>query len=390
VSSTVAAPFLAPADDFDSIEAEVIELGGDASESDELSTLRINETVLGDVDNVGVNESEFNMFVGAGAPIGFLQYGILRTNCVDCLDRTNVAQFCYARVAISRQLRALGILPTSKSLARVVRICMNVWAEHGDCIAVQYGGSGAMHRVAAEEEGGGGGGGGTASGSGSEAERGFTLTGGAKNALVAAQRYYSNVLSDYERQNAMDIMLGIFKPSYDKKHIWDLKLRPEHIRHGSLGRRESESKLLMGRPESRRAGPLPPQQQPGSQAPQEPNASAGGSSDEESGTEDNDLIDFRDETASPERMIPSEGSQLGQTINTKGYPGVEAVRVFPCTLSLESRKIGLLVDFHTSDNEIISFENILAGDFETPVVDKVLLVFFAILTNVVITFMLFL
>jgi hypothetical protein len=383
VSAAIAAPFLVPADGSDSMEAEVLELGGDVSESDELSTLRINEAVLGDIDNAVVNEPEFNMFVGTGAPIGLLQYGILRTNCVDCLDRTNVAQFCYARVAISRQLRALGILPTSKSLARVVRICMNVWAEHGDCIAVQYGGSGAMHRVAAEEETPGGGGGSTASGSSNEAERGFTLTGGAKNALVAAQRYYSNVLNDYERQNAMDIMLGIFKPSYDKKHIWDLKLRPEHIRHGSLGRRESESKLLAGPPESRRTRVQPSQQQQMTGSSQESNPSAGGSSDEECGVEENDLIDFRDDNSSPDRMIPSDGAPLGQTVNTKGYPGVEVVRVFPLTLTLESRKIGLHnVDFHTSDNEIISFENILAGDFETPVADKVSLVFRAVTTNV--------
>ena len=43
----------------------------------------------------------------------------------------------------------------------------------------------------------------------------------------------------------MDILLGIFKPRHDSTHIWDLKLRPEHMRDGKYGRRSSEVKLLM-------------------------------------------------------------------------------------------------------------------------------------------------
>jgi hypothetical protein len=26
-----------------------------------------------------------------------LQVGVLRTNCIDCMDRTNVANFCFGR-----------------------------------------------------------------------------------------------------------------------------------------------------------------------------------------------------------------------------------------------------------------------------------------------------
>ena len=39
-------------------------------------------------------------------------------------------------------------------------------------------------------------------------EREFVLSGGAKNALVAVQRYYSNVATDFERQQSMDLLLG--------------------------------------------------------------------------------------------------------------------------------------------------------------------------------------
>ena len=46
--------------------------------------------------------------LGEGVSKGLLQMGVLRTNCVDCLDRTNVGQFCYARYCLYYQIKALG------------------------------------------------------------------------------------------------------------------------------------------------------------------------------------------------------------------------------------------------------------------------------------------
>lgn len=42
-------------------------------------------------------------------PYSMRQHGVLRTNCIDCLDRTNVAQFAYGLLAFGRQLHELGI-----------------------------------------------------------------------------------------------------------------------------------------------------------------------------------------------------------------------------------------------------------------------------------------
>lgn len=39
-----------------------------------------------------------------------LQTGVIRTNCVDCLDRTNSAQFVAGKCALAYQLYSLGIL----------------------------------------------------------------------------------------------------------------------------------------------------------------------------------------------------------------------------------------------------------------------------------------
>ena len=45
-----------------------------------------------------------------------LQRGVVRTNCIDCLDRTNVAQFCVGRCVLKLQLAALGYTSTSDGL----------------------------------------------------------------------------------------------------------------------------------------------------------------------------------------------------------------------------------------------------------------------------------
>lgn len=39
-----------------------------------------------------------------------VQNGVARTNCIDCLDRTNAAQFVIGKLALGRQLQALGII----------------------------------------------------------------------------------------------------------------------------------------------------------------------------------------------------------------------------------------------------------------------------------------
>ncbi|KAI3902159.1 hypothetical protein MKW92_040995 [Papaver armeniacum] len=42
------------------------------------------------------------------------QKGVLRTNCIDCLDRTNVAQYAYGLVALGHQLHVIGFINVPK------------------------------------------------------------------------------------------------------------------------------------------------------------------------------------------------------------------------------------------------------------------------------------
>lgn len=77
------------------------------------------------------------------------QKGVLRTNCIDCLDRTNVAQYAYGLAALGYQLNALGVTNSTKidlddPLAEEL---MGFYERMGDTLAHQYGGSAAHNKV---------------------------------------------------------------------------------------------------------------------------------------------------------------------------------------------------------------------------------------------------
>lgn len=74
---------------------------------------------------------------------------MLRTNCFDCLDRTNIAQYAYGIAALGPQLQTFGYLESpdidlDDTLARHV---MDIYEIMGDKLALQYGGSPAHNKV---------------------------------------------------------------------------------------------------------------------------------------------------------------------------------------------------------------------------------------------------
>ncbi|KAL1243388.1 Polyphosphoinositide phosphatase [Trichinella spiralis] len=77
------------------------------------------------------------------------QSGIPRTNCVDCLDRTNVAQFVTGKVAFAYQLYSMGILsePYLSMDHEFCRLLETLYDEHGDALAMQYAGSQLVHSI---------------------------------------------------------------------------------------------------------------------------------------------------------------------------------------------------------------------------------------------------
>ena len=133
------------------------------------------------------------------------QSGVLRSHCVDCLDRTNVAQFAWGLAALGCQLERLGVIDgdvigPDSPLATAL---MSVYRSMGDVLAMQYGGSQA-HRKAevARYDGGVGGPSGAV---GRVVHR--VASGGAK-LLTSARRFYSNAYTDADKQEGIDLFLG--------------------------------------------------------------------------------------------------------------------------------------------------------------------------------------
>ncbi|KDN45490.1 hypothetical protein RSAG8_04814, partial [Rhizoctonia solani AG-8 WAC10335] len=119
------------------------------------------------------------------------QRGAVRTNCMDCLDRTNVVQSTIAKGVLEKQLRAVGILESGEGIesTEFLPIFRNVWADHADYVSNGYAGSGAL-------------------------KADFTRTGvrtkggAARDGINAVMRYLKNNYFDGPRQDAFDLMTG--------------------------------------------------------------------------------------------------------------------------------------------------------------------------------------
>lgn len=137
------------------------------------------------------------------------QTGIIRTNCVDCLDRTNTAQFSMGRSALAHQLHKMGFLRTPPRLefdSDCVTMLETLFEIHGDTLALQYGGSQLVHRIKTYRK--------TAA---------WTSQG--SDIVQTLSRYYSNTFSDQEKQQSMNLFLGHFVPSEtheDNENLWDV------------------------------------------------------------------------------------------------------------------------------------------------------------------------
>ncbi|KAA3489240.1 phosphoinositide phosphatase SAC2-like isoform X1 [Gossypium australe] len=90
-----------------------------------------------------------NESISENAKPPMFQTGVLRTNCIDCLDRTNVAQYAYGLVALGHQLHAMGFTEsqTIDQNSPLAEDLMGVYEAMGDTLALQYGGSAAHNKA---------------------------------------------------------------------------------------------------------------------------------------------------------------------------------------------------------------------------------------------------
>ena len=123
------------------------------------------------------------------------QKGIFRTNCIDCLDRTNVVQGLLAKRILHIQLIKFNIIGENESIEsndEIYNVFRKVWADNGDIMSIQYAGTGAL-------------------------KSDFTRTGKRtsyglmRDGFNSLYRYYLNNFYDGYRQDSIDLFLGNYK-----------------------------------------------------------------------------------------------------------------------------------------------------------------------------------
>lgn len=132
------------------------------------------------------------------------QQGVFRTNCLDCLDRTNVIQDILSQDAVQLCVDGFNEANLGNTLWTNHRI---LWAENGDALSRIYAGTGALNTSL------------TRTGGGKK-----TLGGFLSDAAKSASRLYINNFQDKSKQNVIDALLGnmanqkpvsVFDPLHD-------------------------------------------------------------------------------------------------------------------------------------------------------------------------------
>jgi hypothetical protein len=95
------------------------------------------------MDSLGDKLDEYGTTVSINGQLESKQCGVLRTNCMDCLDRTNVVQSACGRRALELQLKSEGI-DMSLQADLTTSWFNGLWADNGDAISKQYASTAAL------------------------------------------------------------------------------------------------------------------------------------------------------------------------------------------------------------------------------------------------------
>ncbi|CAJ2501685.1 Uu.00g045380.m01.CDS01 [Anthostomella pinea] len=142
------------------------------------------------------------------------QEGVFRTNCLDCLDRTNLIQTLISQMAVEAFLSHRAEYAASDFWVRH----STLWADNGDALSRIYAGTGALKS--------------------SFTRHGkMSLAGAFADARKSATRLYINNFTDKARQNTIDMLLGrlvgqapvhLFDPISDFVSVELSKRSPEY------------------------------------------------------------------------------------------------------------------------------------------------------------------
>jgi hypothetical protein len=133
-----------------------------------------------------------------------IQKGLMRVNCLDSLDRTNLTCSLFARNMLPLQLAYLNsrdegdfsdVDEYRKSLAPHISLLTNLWADSGDSVSILYAGTRAL-RADVTRTG----------------KRQF-LKGSIDDTLNSFTRYYLNNFADGKKQDTFDLLTGKVTPA---------------------------------------------------------------------------------------------------------------------------------------------------------------------------------
>lgn len=145
------------------------------------------------IDRLSEDIKRFGYFMaGKDGTVHSYQNGVFRTNCIDCLDRTNVVQGMIGKVVLQHQLSRLGVTETGQRIDDVATFrnkYNNIWADNADYISKQYAGTGALKTDFTRL--------------GKRTKMGLVMDGW--NSVI---RYFKNNFSDGFRQDSIDLILG--------------------------------------------------------------------------------------------------------------------------------------------------------------------------------------
>ncbi|KAL6089117.1 hypothetical protein STEG23_008305, partial [Scotinomys teguina] len=96
---------------------------------------------------------DYGFFYFDGNEVQRCQSGTVRTNCLDCLDRTNSVQAFLGLEMLTKQLDALGLAEKPQLVTRFQEVFRSMWSVNGDSISKIYAGTGALEGKAKLKDG---------------------------------------------------------------------------------------------------------------------------------------------------------------------------------------------------------------------------------------------
>ena len=194
---------------------------GEEEDDDEAKSALSEAKSIAADDGDEVFDEDDDAVLEGYSSLPMFQRGVMRTNCVDCLDRTNVGQYCLGAIVLGRQIHALGLSdsPFLEPRGMLMNIVTSMYEQLGDRIAIQYGGSEAHKKVSKQHT----------KHEGPSEEPVSRAKGSASGGsgvvpefLTSLKRYYNNVAKDALKQDAINVFLGVFEPRKQNVHIWEL------------------------------------------------------------------------------------------------------------------------------------------------------------------------